>query len=164
MSSRAKLGFTFLALVVILFVGAHARYPGRASIKLPPTSCDATLWQHTYDSARLPVIEECTAAEGRIIAVHFNSDGDVHLELDPDDRHLLNLVNATHMHAKLIAEVVCEHQPQDVPADKNACLGFHSTVQLPKVGDRVRITGAYVTDRDNGWNELHPVTRIEVLH
>jgi hypothetical protein len=25
------------------------------------------------------------------------------------------------------------------------------------------VTGAYVTDRDNGWNEIHPVTRIEVL-
>jgi hypothetical protein len=30
----------------------------------------------------------------------------------------------------------------------------------PGVADEA---GAYVTDRENGWNELHPVTRIETL-
>ena len=38
------------------------------------------------------------------------------------------------------------------------------TITAPRIGDRVRITGSYVTDRDNGWNEIHPVSRIEILH
>ena len=46
---------------------------------------------------------------------------------------------------------------------KAACAGFTSQVTVPAVGDRVRATGAYVTDKDNGWNEIHPVTRIDVL-
>jgi hypothetical protein len=37
-------------------------------------------------------------------------------------------------------------------------------VAIPNVGDRVRVTGAYVTDRDNGWREIHPVTRIEKIN
>jgi hypothetical protein len=161
---RWQLGLLFLIVVVIAFTAARLRYPGRASVTVPASSCDASLWQHTYQNQRLPVITPCTAVEGRVVSVHFNDDGDVHLELVPDDRRVLNLINATHMHGNLVAEIVCEHQPKDVPDSQNACIGFHSSVQLPKAGDRVRITGAYVTDRDNGWREIHPVSRIDLLH
>jgi hypothetical protein len=51
-----------------------------------------------------------------------------------------------------------------VDAAKAPCSGFHPQITIPGVGDRVRVTGAYVTDRDNGWNEIHPVMRIELLH
>jgi hypothetical protein len=27
----------------------------------------------------------------------------------------------------------------------------------------VKVTGSYVTDNDHGWNELHPVTKIEII-
>jgi len=40
-----------------------------------------------------------------------------------------------------------------VPADQAA-------VHIPTVGAHVRVTGAYVTDREHGWHELHPVWQI----
>jgi hypothetical protein len=30
-------------------------------------------------------------------------------------------------------------------------------------GKHVRITGAYVTDMEHGWNEIHPVTSIALF-
>jgi len=109
------------------------------------------------------VLEPCTAVEGKVAFVHRNSDGDVHIGLDPEDKSVLNLVNVTHGQRKLVIEIICEHTPAQ-PNAQASCGDFHSQIPVPDVGERVRITGAYVTDRDNGWNEIHPVTRIEILH
>jgi hypothetical protein len=86
----------------------------------------------------------------------------LHIGLDPEEKSVLNLINVIHGHGELVVEVVCEHDPVKETA-KAACAGFHSQVTIPEVGNRIRVTGAYVTDRDMGWNEIHPVTRIEVL-
>jgi hypothetical protein len=158
-TSRITLGV--LLVILILIVGARLRYAGRAPIKLQADSCDAEMWKHVYERDRLRVIQECTAIEGRVMSVHHNADGDVHLALDPNAKLVLNLVNLIRG-SGLVAEVVCEH-PSSVDAAKAACGGFHPQITIPSVGDRVRVTGAYVNDRDNGWNEVHPVTRIEIL-
>ena len=150
-----------LALAVAL-VWVKLRYPGRAAHKSPVTTCDAALWDHVYEKERLEIIEPCTAVEGRVVFLHFNADGDVHIALDPDDHSVLNLVNAMHAHRQLPVEVICEH-PATVPKARAQCEGFRSSVTLPRVNDHVRVTGAYVTDADNGWNEIHPVTRIEII-
>ena len=140
---------------------AKLHYSGRAPVKLPTGSCDTNLWQHVYEKDRLQVIETCTAVEGRVIAVHESEDGDLHITLDPKDKSVLNLVNATHARRTLVVEVICQHPSQG--ESQVACGDYHSTIVNPKAGDYVRITGSYVTDRDNGWNEIHPVSSIEVL-
>ena len=156
------IGVGVLLALAALFIGAALRYPGKATVKLPPSDCNADLWKHVYTPDRLRVIEPCTAVEGRVASVHRAADGDLHIGLDPEQKSLLNLTNVMHAQRRLIVEVVCDH-----PSVKNqagpACEGFVSTIAAPKVGDRIRVTGAYVTDIDNGWNELHPVTRIETL-
>ena len=63
----------------------------------------------------------------------------------------------------LVVEVICEHAAEEAEA-KDACADHVPAVTIPNRGDRVRVTGAYVTDLHNRWNEIHPVTRIEVLH
>ena len=142
MSRRSQLVLGFFAFLIVLLVAAKLRYPGRAPISLPAASCSADLWLRTYESARLRLIEPCTAVSGRVVSVHpFNTDGDVHIALVPDDRTVLNLMNATHGRRMLIAEIVCDHPPID-PHATSACAGFHSDLAIPKVGDRVRITGA----------------------
>ena len=46
-----------------------------------------------------------------------------------------------------------------IPEDQDSSL-----IQIPEEGDRVRVVGAWVTDKAfNGWNEIHPVWQIEVL-
>jgi hypothetical protein len=167
MSRGNKLGFAFLIVVAAAFAFFHLRYPGRVTVTLPASSCDSSRWQHTYENQRLQMITPCTAIEGRVASVHINSDGDAHIGLDPDDRRVLNFMNLTHAKGELITEVVCDHAPTDKGRDsfkvRDACAGYTSTIALPHTGDRVRVTGAYVTDRDNGWREIHPISKIEIL-
>ena len=151
-----------MVMFMALLVAAKLRYSGRPPLKLPAADCNADLWKHVYEPERLHVIEPCTAVEGRVVSVHLAADGDLHIGLEPDHNSVLNLVNVMHAQRHLVVEAVCDH-----PSVKNqagpACEGFISAVAAPGIGDRVRVTGTYVTDSDNGWNEIHPVTRIEIL-
>ena len=162
MSRITKIALTVLIALAALFLVAKFRYAGKAPLSLLTESCDSGLWRHVNEKERLHVIEQCAAVEGRVVSVHPNSDGDLHIALDPEQKSVLNLVNMIHGHGDLVVEVICEHTPAHAP-DQAACGAFHSQVAIPNVGDHIRVTGAYVTDRDNGWNEIHPVTRIEVL-
>lgn len=155
-----------LAVLIVLLglIGLwRFRYPGKAPAKLTAESCNSDLWKHVYEKDRLKVVEACTAVDGRVVSIHRNSDGDMHIALAPDRKSVLNLINVFHAHGELVAEVICEHPPADA-VEKAACADFQSQVAIPNVGDRVRVTGAYVTDRDNGWREIHPVARIEKLN
>ena len=162
MSRTGRIVLGVLLTLAALFIAARLRYPGKATVKLPPADCNADLWKHVYSPDRLRVIEPCTAVQGRVASVHRAADGDLHIGLDPEQKSILNLTNVMHAQRRLIVEVVCDH-----PAVKNqagpACEGFVSTIAAPSIGDHVRVTGAYVTDLDNGWNEVHPATRIEIL-
>jgi hypothetical protein len=162
LSRTSRIVMVMLVALAAFFGLAELRYAGRAPVKLPAANCDAGLWQHVYEKDRLQVVEPCTAVVGKVVSLHPSSDGDLHISLDPDDSSVLNLVNVVHGRRKLVVEVICEHPPSDAEA-QSACSDFRSSVTIPGVGDRVRITGAYVTDHDNGWREIHPVTRIEVL-
>jgi len=157
-----RVGLSVLFLMIALFAGAWLRYPGKAPVKLPAAECDAGLWKHVYQPERLRVLEACTTVEGRVVSVHRAADGDLHIGLDPEYKTTLNLINVMHAQRRLVVEAVCDH-PTTKPAPAAACAGFTSPIAAPAVGDRIRVTGAYVTDRDDGWNEVHPVTRIEVL-
>lgn len=159
-SGRIALGV--LLMLIALFIAASLRYPGKAAVKLPAGDCNADLWKHVYNPERLGVIETCTAVEGRVVSVHRAVDGDLHIGLDPDQKSILNLTNVMHAQRHLVVEVVCDHTPPDKGA-VSTCAGYTSQITTARVGDRIRVTGAYVTDRDNGWNEIHPVTRIETL-
>jgi hypothetical protein len=149
--------------LISLFVLARLRYSGRAPAILPVAQCNPELWKHVYDPERLQVLAACAAVEGRVVSVHRASDGDLHIALDPDQKSALNLLNLMHAHGTLVVEAVCDHPPAKGEAS-GACEGFVSQIKPPTVGERVRVVGSYVTDRDNGWNEVHPVTRIEELH
>jgi len=162
LSRGSRITFALLAILIALVLMARLRYSGTAPVKLQADKCDSDLWKHVYEKDRLHVVEPCTTVEGGVVSVHRNADGDLHISLDPDNKAVLNLVNVFHGQRKLVVELICDH-PSAQPNSQDACRDFHPQVTVPKVGDRVRITGAYVTDRDNGWNELHPVTRVEIL-
>ena len=151
-----------LATLGALFLMARLRYAGKPTVELSAGDCDADLWRHVYRADRLRVVARCTSVDGRVTSLDRGQDGDLHIALDPDHASILNLVNAIHGHRQLVVEVICEHTPADRDAAA-ACAAFTARVTVPKVGDRVRVTGAYVTDRETGWNEIHPATRIEIL-
>ena len=152
-----------IVVLVAVLVVASWRYTGKATVKLPAADCNADLWKHVYEPGRLRVIEACTAVEGRVVSVHRAQDGDLHIGLDPDQKSVLNLVNVIHAQRNLIVEAICDH-PTTNSEPRASCAGFTSPIMGPQIGERIRATGSYVTDRENGWNEIHPVSRIEILH
>jgi len=153
-----------LLILAAFYFGARLHYPGRAPVNLPAESCDASLWNHVYLPNRLKVIAACTAVEGRVVAIQKESDGDLHIAIEPGQTSVLNLVNAIHGHRRLVVESICDHDSGPESYSHAACAGFTPSVAIPKVGDRVRVTGSYVTDSEDGWREIHPVSRIELLH
>jgi hypothetical protein len=38
------------------------------------------------------------------------------------------------------------------------------TVHNRMKGKRVEVMGAFVTDAEHGWNEIHPVSRMTIIH
>jgi hypothetical protein len=162
LSGIPRIGLAALIALAALFLVARLRYPGKAPVRLQAEKCDRDLWNHVIEKERLTVLEECTAVEGRVVSLSRASDGDLHIALDPEPKSVLNLINAIRARGELVVEIICEHTPA-IPNEKATCADFHQQVTIPQVGDRVRVTGAYVTDRHYGWNEVHPVTRIEIL-
>jgi hypothetical protein len=151
-----------LVAVGVLVLVVRVRYPGKATIRLPASECNADLWNHVGEPKRLHVIAACTSVEGQVVSVYRAWDGDLHIELDPHDKSVLNFVNVMHANGHLVVEIICEHTPEDA-GSAAACTGLTSQVVIPQVNDYIRVTGSYVTDRETGWNEIHPVTRIRKL-
>jgi hypothetical protein len=129
------------------------------------TGCDAELWNHVYLKTRLHIVESCIAVTGMIRHIKRESDGDDHIQLavDPEFSKLLNERNKTAQGDTLILEPICQHAVVQADAQA-ACRDFHSPVNVPKAGDKVRVVGSYVLDKATGWMEIHPVSSIEVRH
>jgi excalibur calcium-binding domain-containing protein len=102
-----------------------------------------------YHPERLRVIDPCRAASGRVTVLREEEDGDLHfdVELDRPYRGMLAAANLSQQHGDLVVEFM--------PRDRGH-------LPVPKVGDRVRLVGAFVDDTDHGWNELHPVWQVSI--
>jgi hypothetical protein len=89
-------------------------------------------------------------------------DGDQHflLRLDPGQDSLVNKRNQKKKGGELVLEIVCAN-PTTMKRAKRACAGYTNAVPVLPVGAHVRVTGSYVLDLDNGWDEIHPVSRLE---
>jgi hypothetical protein len=162
MRQTQKTILLLIALIVILALVMRLLQRGHKPVRLGEGACDGTLWDHVYHAQRLWVMEACKTVEGTIVALRKEADGDLHIRLDVDDKTLLNERNYSGQHGDLVIEPVCVKDVTQADA-VSACSGFVSTVLIPRAGDRVRVTGAYVTDLEHGWNEIHPVTAIELL-
>jgi hypothetical protein len=98
-------------------------------------------------------------------------------------KDILNNKNAPGV---LVVEVVCavphkifEAQSKDKPENRkyyqemiDACTGYTNRVARPVMGDTIAVTGELMADtgpstansiQDHGWNEIHPVTSIQIL-
>ena len=126
--------------------------------------CDSTLWNHVWDSWRLHVLKQCKVVTGVVDAMGADDDGDEHilLKLDPGQEGLVNKHNQQKKKGDLVVEVICANAI-NLKAAKKPCEGYINKVQLPSVGEHVKVTGSYVIDIHNGWKEIHPVSRIEEL-
>ncbi len=98
-----------------------------------------------YHQSRLHVRNKCRAVSGIVDRVKFEQfDGDVHIDLRPDDAKLVSEGNAA-VGGDLVVEVI----PQD-----------RARVPIPEPGQRVWVVGSWVDDDRHGWREIHPAVWI----
>ncbi len=126
--------------------------------------CRAFLWEHVYDPSRLEIIDSCISVTGIISESKAEDDGDQHLllSLDAGQDGLLTKKNFKKKGDDLVLELVCANHIKDKKA-KKACKGFKNNISVPPVGAHVKVTGSYVNDSHNGWTEIHPVSKIEII-
>ena len=134
------------------------------SVNIPASDCDPNLWKYVYDAKRLQVLDKCKTVTGVIEETNADEDGDQHmlLKLDKGQKELLTKKNKTKKQGDLIIEAVCINNISRKKAI-GACTGYVNHVQLPAIGDHVKVTGSYVIDTHNGWAEIHPITKIEII-
>ena len=127
-------------------------------------NCDSKLWNFVWEPQRLDVLDKCKAVTGVIVEKNADPDGDEHmlLKLDAGQESLLKKKNYTKKDGNLVIEAICiNHITRKIA--KGICKGYVNQVQIPNVGDHVKVTGSYVLDSHNGWTEIHPITKVEKL-
>jgi hypothetical protein len=146
--------------------------PGSASM----IGCGDGLWQHVYNPSRLLVKQDCVTVTGVIVdatagqshhqadGVRHEKDGDTHgwLKVDSQFAGLINPGNTSNEAGNLVFELVCHYTATQVDA-KPSCSGFKDHTPIPPLGTHVSITGTLVQEKNHAkWNEIHPVSHIEV--
>ncbi|HUQ48324.1 MAG TPA: hypothetical protein VM053_08790 [Gemmatimonadaceae bacterium] len=154
---------SFSALVgggIILSAASTLAKPARDADQ----SCNASLWERVYNPARLEQVKSCITATGTVAESNADTDGDQHflLKLDKGQKALLNKRNMKKKDGALVVEIVCAN-PVNVKKVRQTCVGYRNTILLPAVGSHVRVTGTYVIDSHNGWAEIHPASRVELI-
>lgn len=119
-----------------------------------------------YQPDRLEVLEACAHAEGVVVAVIPEPDGDYHvwIDVEPPYRRLLNPENHFQGRPSLLAEITPECPLNTNPPNAGAAARCPvSKLTIPKRGDRIAIDGPWVLDTNHGWNEIHPVDTLRIL-
>ena len=126
--------------------------------------CDTSLWKYVYNRDRLEVQQMCKTVTGTIEESSANEDGDQHmlLKLDSGQDDILTKKNTKKKDGNLVIEAVCANKTS-LSKVGNTCNGYINHIQIPKLGAHVKVTGSLVIDSHNGWAEIHPITKIEVL-
>ena len=135
--------------------------PGDSTIT---SGCDTSLWRYVYNRERLELISLCKTVTGVVEESNADEDGDQHmlLKLDAGQEALLTKFNMKKKQGDLVIEAVCANNVV-VKKVKGTCEGYTSKIQLPKIGDHIKVTGSYVIDGHNGWAEIHPIMSLELI-
>jgi hypothetical protein len=129
---------------------------------------------------RFTVIKQCVTVIGRVVWTHyFNDDGDANFNvvLDPSYKNMLGPGSYSQVFANkypggpaLHIEVVCQGPVTSLTKENvGACNGYSGPnfkSVLPKIGQRVMVTGRYLIEMPEmpgGITELHPVYEIKII-
>jgi hypothetical protein len=145
----------------VLFLSLISSYKSSAQ-----NDCDGSLWKHVYHPNRFTVWKQCKTVTGVIRLKRREADGDYHvqLKLDGGQPRFLNQRNMNAQNGCLVLEVICTNRVTQADAI-NPCKRCPNNIEVPKNGTHVKVTGTFVLDNEgnHGWNEIHPVYKIEIL-
>jgi len=114
---------------------------------------------------RLQLLEACKHAEGIVVDVAHEDDGDYHVWFKPDPGYELLLNAQNHFQAlpAMLAEIIPDCDLTTNPPDaQSAARCPKSSLRIPSLGDHIAIDGPWVLDTDHGWREIHPVHSIQI--
>lgn len=135
----------FIVVFVLLAIAAAGCGLRRAAPPPSPYCRSDDPLAGVYHPSRLHVRSKCRVVTGVVDRVKFEEfDGDVHIELRPDDPKLVSNGNGA-VGGDLVVEVI----PQD-----------RARVPIPEPGQRVWVIGSWVDDDRHGWREIHPAVWI----
>jgi hypothetical protein len=135
---------------------------------LPP--CDQDPHAGVHDPTRLKIFDPCATFIGKVVeGAKLAGDGDVTFNAAPEPGYESMLNQKNRGKGGLHIEIVPRDQPGCTRGEaikgpvKNlgVCSGAH--VLYPPLRARVRVIGAYVLDTWDGWNEMHPAWKVEIL-
>ena len=116
-------------------------------------------WNHVRQRDRLKVMKDTMTVTGVIENCYSFMDGDFIMEIRLDScKNLLNKVNIKKLKGLLEVEIICHHSTIFLD-----CIGYSNDIKTPKLGDHIKVIGAYVLDKIHGWQEIHPVFELEIL-
>jgi hypothetical protein len=149
--------------------GAGKAAPPASSFPKRPCRADPLAGVHSPD--RLALKGRCRAIVGEVREVQSNPDGDKSFNLWPDTPYAGMLNDKNRGEGGLHIEIVPADQPGCVPGqaikpisdltDLGTCTG--ADVEAARVGQHVRVVGAYVLDVPNDWFEIHPAWKITAV-
>lgn len=136
----------------------------------PKGGCRTQPLANVHNVDRLRVLKGCLTVTGTVRRVVINPhDGDANFDLqtDPAFGYTIAPGNVARLQGWLHVEVVPADQAGCTPGtrlpdvnglDVGTCSG--AAVPVPMLGERVRVTGAYVLDGTNAWHEIHPAWEV----
>ena len=130
-----------------------------------PGQCGNGWRQCVYSAKRLIIQERCVTVRGIVVEARYVLDGDaiVYLRLDPEYAHFSNQKNYERFGEDVLElEIVCRHPVFRFFVFR--CWTCGNKIPVPRAGDHIEADGAYVQDTRHEHMELHPVTRITMLH
>ena len=156
MQRKFLMPFTlFLGLLIPLLLGLLAPFDKKPAVGQAPAetqsvcpSADQAL-VGVWSPSRLGMINSCQQASGTVMMAEHELDGDLDLYVDLDPEYDQLAGSATelgYLHKWGPGDVIVELMPRD---------GEH--LPGPSEGDHIDLTGAWVTDNNHGYNEIHPV-------
>jgi hypothetical protein len=160
---------TILALAALLSACSEAATGGAVASPSPAASgCRSGPPEAgVYNPDRLQVLDPCKHAEGVVVDVAHEDDGDYHVwfTADPAYEYLLNPQDHFQAKPAMLAEITPDCPRSTNPPDaQSAARCPKANLPIPKLGQHVALDGPWVLDTDHGWREIHPVDSIRIRY
>ena len=117
-----------------------------------------------YRPDRFTFVDRCHTVSGTVDAVRQLAYGEVEVALTVDIEYeatVLNIRNVTDLGRDLAVRFICV-SPAEAEAAQ-ACGTYRNDLHMPKIGERMSVTGPFVTEKAEGWNAIHPARIVTTL-
>ncbi|MBI3495083.1 hypothetical protein HY065_00440 [Candidatus Berkelbacteria bacterium] len=161
----AVVAFLVLFWIILSLISVNNEFYIRTLPSFHDDRCNSVQsLSHVWLWPRLLMMNPCVTVSGTVGAMGNSDDGDFDFLLAPDPRYISTLgrANYTKQKGNLVIEIVCAKPATNMLA-KPYCHDYTNTLALPKTGDRITVSGAFLKDLlHGGWHELHPVYQLTI--